>query len=305
MNPAAPPLQPPRSATPRTRRSRNNLAPATWAPAMPSQQTGWSRDCWRAPRPLEARPGHHFQKAGTFFSRRFSDLVRYGTTSTAARSTPGALHRYPRAGAGWSATRAFPDPNWQIPVHRPSACIPTPSRARAGLVPLGVRLVADLGTVRPGEPTASRSRVVRASAAARGMLAWPSAIAADGRMRSHLRVNASNGVHRHVRHPNHLGERFARAEPRRRWSGTRCRNVLLLAWVWPVVRRQQAVAKGKSACRATSSVAAYKKRTQWLVPGCCERAERLPGRPVADAGGSTAAPIAGCRQPARHPLIQA
>ncbi|NIP17167.1 MAG: DUF1295 domain-containing protein [Xanthomonadales bacterium] len=211
------------------------------------------------PRPWKFAWVINFQKVGTFF---FLGLLMWwhGNTSMAAWVY---LAMHGSYGLVWFLKDiAFPDPAWQKRITIGGGCMAFASVLGWYWV-FGWLLIA--GASQPSYPLPDGAWFALCTSLC--ILGCAVMIAADAQKFFVLRERPgliTDGMFRHVRHPNYLGEimiygSFALMV----WHWL---PVLVLAWVWTGVFAVNMIMKEASLSRHPGW-AEYRDRTRWLIPG--------------------------------------
>ncbi len=232
-------------------------APA-WAQAMRRFTDYLSKDFLGGPRPWKFAWVINFQKAGSFFF--FAYLMWHYQNNTTAAWVYLALHG--SYGLVWIIKDvSFPDPNWQMKI-----TIGGGINAFVSVLGLywliGWLLIS--GTSQPTYPLPDVAWFGLCITLC--ILGSVIMIAADAQKYYTLRLQRgliTDGMHRHIRHPNYLGEMMiygSFAMMAWHWLA-----IVILAWVWLGVFAVNMVMKEASMSRYPQW-AAYKKRSWWLIP---------------------------------------
>jgi len=201
----------------------------------------------------------NFQKCGTFFFLGFM-MWYYQNFSTTAWVYLAMQGGY---GLIWFLKdMAFPDPAWQRKI-----TIGGGINAFLGVLGwywvFGWLLISGISV--PAYPLADGAWY--ALCITMCMLGSMIMIGADAQKYFTLRIQSgliTDGMHRHVRHPNYLGEMLIYASfALMVWHWL---PVLVLAWVWCGLFAVNMVVKEASLSRYPGW-GAYKKRSKWLLPG--------------------------------------
>jgi len=238
--------------------SDGNDAPE-WARQMRRLTSHLTHDLGGGPRPWKFAWVINFQKVGTFFFLG-GLMVWYDNTSTAAWIYL-ALHG--SYGLAWFIKDiSFPDPAWQIRITIPGGLM-----AFAGVLGwywvFGWLLIS--GTAKADYPLPDGAWFALCITLC--VLGTTLMVAADAQKYFTLRVRPgliTNGLFRHIRHPNYLGEMliylsFALMV----WHWL---PFVVLAWVWLCLFTVNMIMKEASMARY-ADWAEYRKRSWWLIPG--------------------------------------
>jgi len=233
-----------------------------WAQRLRSHNDRMMFDLLGGPRPWKLSWVINFQKAGTF--PVLALMMWYYADRTPAATAPAAwmyLALHGSYGLVWLLKDlAFPDPNWQR-----RATIASGLYTLTGLVlywSFGWLLIS--GTVNPQYPLPEPQWF--AVCVTLCILGCALMIAADAQKYFTLRIQRgliTDGVHRHVRHPNYLGEMLV--------YGSFALLVwhwwpwVVLGWIWVTLFATNMVMKEASLSRY-AGWAEYKRRSWWLVP---------------------------------------
>ncbi|WP_227551266.1 isoprenylcysteine carboxylmethyltransferase family protein [Kangiella sp. HZ709] len=211
------------------------------------------------PRPWKFSWVINFQKAGTFFFLGF--LMWYYQNTSLDAWVYLALHG--SYGLVWIMKDvAFPDPNWQRKITIGGGLV-----AFFGVLfwywIFGWLLIS--GTVVPNYPLPDYAWYALCISLC--MLGSVIMIAADAQKFYTLRVQKgliTDGMHKHIRHPNYLGEMMIYGSfALMVWHWL---PVIILAYVWLGVFAVNMVLKEASMSRY-EEWAKYKEKTHWLIPG--------------------------------------
>jgi protein-S-isoprenylcysteine O-methyltransferase Ste14 len=229
-----------------------------WAAAMQRATTHISQDLFGGPRPWTLAWIINFQKGGTFV---FLGVLMwwYGNTSPAAWTY---LAMHGSYGLVWLLKDiAFPDPRWRARVTIAGGL----SAFLFVLAPywlFGWLLISR--TAQPHYPLPESAWFALCISLC--ILGCVIMIAADAQKFFTLRERRgliTDGMHRHVRHPNYLGEMLVYGSfALLVWHWI---PVVILAWVWLGVFAVNMVVKEASLSRYPEW-AAYRARSWWLLP---------------------------------------
>ena len=243
-----------------TEKSERKRKPApAWASAMKRLTDYAVNDFGGGPRPWKFSWVINFQKCGTFFFLGF--LMWYYQNFSTAAWVYLAMHG--SYGVIWFIKDvAFPDPGWQKRI-----TIGGGINAFLGVLGwywvFGWLLIS--GVSQPQYPLADGAWYALCISLC--MIGSVIMIAADAQKFYTLRFQRgliTTGMHRHVRHPNYLGEMMIYGSfALMAWHWL---PVLVLAWVWIGLFAVNMIMKEASMSRYPEWEA-YKKRTKWLVPG--------------------------------------
>jgi len=234
----------------------------TWALRLRGVNNWLMFDAFGGPRPWKLSWVINFQKAGTF--PVLALLMWYYSGRTAAATAPAAwtyLALHGSYGLVWLLKDlAFPDVNWQ-----------RRATVGGGLCTLAVLVLywsfgwlLISGVSQPVYPLPQPAWSALCITVC--ILGCSLMIAADAQKYFTLRVRrglVTDGVHRHVRHPNYLGEMMVYGSfALLVWHWW---PVLVLAAIWSLIFATNMVMKEASLARHPGW-ADYKRRTWWLVP---------------------------------------
>jgi len=229
-----------------------------WAVAIRRGSDYLSRDFLGGPRPWKMAWVINFQKAGTFLFLGLL-IAYYRNTSTGAWLY---LAMHGSYGLCWVLKDvAFPDPGWQSRITIGGA-INTFVLVLGWYWLFGWLLIARAAP--PAYPLPQP--VWYCLCVSLCILGCALMIAADAQKFFTLRLRRgliTDGLHRHVRHPNYLGEMMVYGSfALMVWHWL---PALVLAWVWLCVFAVNMVLKEASLSRYPEW-AAYRARTWWLIP---------------------------------------
>lgn len=249
-----------------TSRTAQVLVPASapaWARALRRFNDWWLHDLGGGPRPLKFSWIINAQKGGTFLFLG-TLMAIYADRTPAATSTAAWVYLAMHGSYGliWlMKDLAFPDPGWQVRV-----TIGSSIAGMAGLAmywSFGWLLIS--GTAQPQYPLPDAAWFCLCVSLC--MTGSALMIAADAQKYFTLRLKPGlieDGVHRHVRHPNYLGEMMVYGSfAMMVWHWL---PVLWLAYVWLSLFAVNMAMKEASLSRHPQWTA-YRRRSWWLLPG--------------------------------------